>query len=70
MNAVGIDVSKGTSMVAVMRPFGEVVHQITPLLFYLYFTALRVLRKELFQAILCCIRHFDESFCEVVSTGY
>ena len=25
MNAVGIDVSKGTSMVAVMRPFGEVV---------------------------------------------
>lgn len=25
MNAVGIDVSKGKSMVAVMRPFGEVV---------------------------------------------
>ena len=27
MNAVGIDVSKGKSMVAVMRPFGEVVIQ-------------------------------------------
>ena len=26
MNAVGIDVSKGKSMIAVMRPFGEVVH--------------------------------------------
>ena len=25
MNAVGIDVSKGKSMIAVMRPFGEVV---------------------------------------------
>ena len=25
MNAVGIDVSKGKSMVAIMRPFGEVV---------------------------------------------
>ena len=25
MNAVGIDVSKGKSVVAVMRPFGEVV---------------------------------------------
>lgn len=25
MNAVGIDVSKGKSMVAAMRPFGEVV---------------------------------------------
>ena len=25
MNAVGIDVSKGKSMVAVIRPFGEVV---------------------------------------------
>ena len=25
MNAVGIDISKGKSMVAVMRPFGEVV---------------------------------------------
>ena len=25
MNAVGIDVSKGKSMVTVMRPFGEVV---------------------------------------------
>lgn len=25
MNAVGIDVSKGKSMVAVMRPFGVVV---------------------------------------------
>ena len=25
MNAVGIDVSKGKSMVAVLRPFGEVV---------------------------------------------
>ena len=25
MNAVGIDVSKGKSMVCVMRPFGEVV---------------------------------------------
>ena len=27
MNAVGIDVSKGKSMVAVMRPMGEVVHK-------------------------------------------
>ena len=27
MNAVGIDVSKGKSMVCVMRPFGEVVQQ-------------------------------------------
>ena len=26
MNAVGIDVSKGKSMIAVMCPFGEVVH--------------------------------------------
>lgn len=26
MNAVGIDVSKGKSMIAIMRPFGEVVH--------------------------------------------
>lgn len=26
MNAVGIDVSKGKSMVAVLRPFGEIVH--------------------------------------------
>ena len=25
MNAVGIDVSKGKSMIAVMRPFGEIV---------------------------------------------
>ena len=25
MNAVGIDVSKGKSTVAIMRPFGEVV---------------------------------------------
>ena len=25
MNAVGIDVSKGKSVIAVMRPFGEVV---------------------------------------------
>ena len=25
MNAVGIDVSKGKSMVAAMRPFGEMV---------------------------------------------
>ena len=25
MNCVGIDVSKGKSMIAVMRPFGEVV---------------------------------------------
>ena len=25
MNAVGIDISKGKSMIAVMRPFGEVV---------------------------------------------
>ena len=25
MNAVGIDVSKGKSMVAIMRPFGESV---------------------------------------------
>ena len=25
MNAVGIDVSKGKSMVAILRPFGEVV---------------------------------------------
>ena len=25
MNAVGIDVSKGKSMVAIVRPFGEVV---------------------------------------------
>lgn len=25
MNAVGIDVSKGKSMVAIMRPFGEVI---------------------------------------------
>lgn len=25
MNAVGIDVSKGKSMVAIMRPFGETV---------------------------------------------
>ena len=25
MNAVGIDVSKGKSMVAIMRPFGEIV---------------------------------------------
>ncbi|EGX69269.1 hypothetical protein HMPREF9457_03211, partial [Dorea formicigenerans 4_6_53AFAA] len=24
MNAVGIDVSKGKSMVAIMRPFGEI----------------------------------------------
>lgn len=29
MNSVGIDVSKGKSMIAVMRPFGEVV--ISPL---------------------------------------
>ena len=29
MNAVGIDVSKGKSMVAIMRPFGEIVS--TPL---------------------------------------
>ncbi len=25
MNAVGIDISKGKSMVVIMRPFGEVV---------------------------------------------
>ena len=25
MNCVGIDISKGKSMIAVMRPFGEVV---------------------------------------------
>ena len=25
MNAVGIDVSKGKSMIAVIRPFGEIV---------------------------------------------
>ena len=25
MNCVGIDISKGRSMIAVMRPFGEVV---------------------------------------------
>ena len=25
MNTVGIDVSKGKSMVAIMRPFGEIV---------------------------------------------
>ena len=25
MNSVGIDVSKGKSMIAVMRPFGEIV---------------------------------------------
>ena len=25
MNAVGIDVSKGKSMVAIMRPFGQIV---------------------------------------------
>lgn len=25
MNAVGIDVSKGKSMIAVLRPFGEIV---------------------------------------------
>ena len=28
MNAVGIDVSKGKSMIAIVRPFGEVV--VTP----------------------------------------
>ena len=28
MNAVGIDVSKGKSMVAIMRPFGEIVSTI------------------------------------------
>ena len=28
MNSVGIDVSKGKSMIAVMRPFGEIV--VTP----------------------------------------
>ena len=28
MNCVGIDVSKGKSMIAVMRPFGEVVEQL------------------------------------------
>ena len=27
MNAVGIDVSKGKSTVAVLRPFGEIVAQ-------------------------------------------
>lgn len=27
MNAVGIDVSKGKSMIAALRPFGEVVAQ-------------------------------------------
>ena len=32
MNAVGIDVSKGKSMVCVMRPFGEVV--LEPCLLY------------------------------------
>ena len=26
MNAVGIDVSKGKSMVAILRPFGEIVY--------------------------------------------
>jgi hypothetical protein len=31
MNAVGIDVSKGKSMVAIMRPFGEIVS--TPFFF-------------------------------------
>ena len=25
MNAVGIDISKGKSMVAIMRPYGEIV---------------------------------------------
>ena len=40
MNCVGIDVSKGKSMIAVMRPFGEVV--ISPflcpyLIFWLFF---------------------------------
>lgn len=29
MNSVGIDVSKGKSMIAVMRPFGEIM--VTPL---------------------------------------
>ena len=27
MNAVGIDVSKGKSMVSIMRPFGEIVSE-------------------------------------------
>ncbi len=29
MNSVGIDISKGRSTVAVMRPFGEVVIEIS-----------------------------------------
>ena len=29
MNAVGIDVSKGKSMVAILRPFGEIVYSPT-----------------------------------------
>ena len=32
MNCVGIDVSKGKSMIAVMRPFGEVV--VSPLRYF------------------------------------
>ena len=31
MNAVGIDVSKGKSMIAIMRPLGEVGHTATEL---------------------------------------
>ena len=33
MNAVGIDVSKGKSMVAIMRPFGEIVSAPTTIIF-------------------------------------
>ena len=38
MNAVGIDVSKSKSVVAIMRPFGEIVS--TPTTIYLWLISL------------------------------
>ena len=36
MNAVGIDISRGKSMVAVLRPFGEIV--LPPFTVYGYYS--------------------------------
>ena len=42
MNAVGIDVSKGKSMVAILRPYGEIVStpfEVKHKPYYVYMTA-------------------------------
>ena len=62
MNAVGIDVSKGKSMVAIMRPFGEIVS--AP--FEIKHTASDINSLvELINSVWCGIKKVDSLFSRI-----